>query len=766
MTLRSFRFRSIFITIANSLIIVCISICIIFSIIIGQTIVHSDKEALMQNNQAHLDLIINNTDYLLQTLCQSQAQMTYSGDILNLIYSHTLSEKDISSTHLELIHLAEQTLLIKEAFLYIQNSDLVISSYKTELYYRLDSFRNNHLIMDYHNKAIPISTLNYNGKKYYLFFNDSQLVLVHDFPLTGEKRLASLFYVIQLSELNEFLYKEIPSSTSLMILDENKNIINLVHNNVQDISPSFAPETLWEDGIYNTDQGAVHFSKASAFTNWHYIYSVDDALLHTSTAHVLQKLLPSLLLILPVSIIVSFLIAQFIYRPIQALLNTIEKSNPLVSGTLTDKLPKNEIEYFEYAYQNTTEKKQELNQLLNVVSYDTTSRLLHDLMANTLSEKDKVSLPELLTAINSPFREDSLYLVCLIEFSETKDDIEKLKIQFLKDLKDIGYDFNLHNSIHSHTLMMHGLIYCVIFCFPKNSRIITVQKTKQSYKEEITKYGKRLGITFTLAYGHLYHSIYDLPYSLHDASAHIEKKKEDELNEATPDTCILDTELIPDYNTYAQHIIDLIVSDDISEAHSLSRRIVSQIEESPADFSAKAETYITFLNLLVSLISKLDHIDNLPYTSEDFTSMILSKQGDGTAHTLSITALKMCDDLIEETNTLLKKQKNHYLLSAKEYISKNYQDFNLSLNSVSAAIDINPSYLSRLFKNNLGIRFTEYLNTYRINRSIELLKQTKESVQSISEKTGFSSVQNYIRVFKKFTGYTPKQFRDESAKNL
>ena len=95
----------------------------------------------------------------------------------------------------------------------------------------------------------------------------------------------------------------------------------------------------------------------------------------------------------------------------------------------------------------------------------------------------------------------------------------------------------------------------------------------------------------------------------------------------------------------------------------------------------------------------------------------------------------------------------------KDIIEKNYMDPNLSLNTVAETIGINASYLSKIYKTNLNINFTDYLNRFRITKSKELLRTTTDNQQTIAEACGFNSSQNYIRVFKKITGFTPGEYR-------
>ena len=108
-----------------------------------------------------------------------------------------------------------------------------------------------------------------------------------------------------------------------------------------------------------------------------------------------------------------------------------------------------------------------------------------------------------------------------------------------------------------------------------------------------------------------------------------------------------------------------------------------------------------------------------------------------------------------------KKCSNKYVDAAKEYIDQNCCDYALSLESVARHVGIAPAYLSRLFGETQNVGFVDYLNMQRIKCAKVLLCTTQLPIKEIGFKTGFSSVQNYTRVFKKMEGVTPKQYREK-----
>jgi len=83
----------------------------------------------------------------------------------------------------------------------------------------------------------------------------------------------------------------------------------------------------------------------------------------------------------------------------------------------------------------------------------------------------------------------------------------------------------------------------------------------------------------------------------------------------------------------------------------------------------------------------------------------------------------------------------------------------LSLNAHAEQIGINASYLSSLFKKEMGITLTEYVNQRRVEYAIFLLNSTNMQVQTIAQHCGMPDVNYFTRTFKKLTGKTPTQYR-------
>lgn len=89
-----------------------------------------------------------------------------------------------------------------------------------------------------------------------------------------------------------------------------------------------------------------------------------------------------------------------------------------------------------------------------------------------------------------------------------------------------------------------------------------------------------------------------------------------------------------------------------------------------------------------------------------------------------------------------------------EYIEQNYPEA-ISLSRLSAHFGLSMSYIARLFREELGQTPSAYVNMVRVSVASTLLIETNLSVAEIAEKTGFSDVYYFSRVFKKIVGCSP-----------
>jgi two-component system response regulator YesN len=101
------------------------------------------------------------------------------------------------------------------------------------------------------------------------------------------------------------------------------------------------------------------------------------------------------------------------------------------------------------------------------------------------------------------------------------------------------------------------------------------------------------------------------------------------------------------------------------------------------------------------------------------------------------------------------------LYQALNIIETRYYDPNLSLNQVCDEIDISISYLSMLFQRQHNMTFNKYLIQTRMEHAKELLIRSHDKIINIATKCGYNEVYYFSHSFKKYTGLSPKQYREK-----
>ncbi len=97
-----------------------------------------------------------------------------------------------------------------------------------------------------------------------------------------------------------------------------------------------------------------------------------------------------------------------------------------------------------------------------------------------------------------------------------------------------------------------------------------------------------------------------------------------------------------------------------------------------------------------------------------------------------------------------------------EYCSEHFTE-NISIKSVSKALFISQSYVSKIFSNKLCYGFREYINLLRINRAKKLLESTDEKVLDIMLDVGFDNQSSFNRVFMDIVGESPSTYRKNKS---
>lgn len=191
---------------------------------------------------------------------------------------------------------------------------------------------------------------------------------------------------------------------------------------------------------------------------------------------------------------------------------------------------------------------------------------------------------------------------------------------------------------------------------------------------------------------------------------------------------------------YLIYIPETFISDFLRDEPDLLKKLeIDPFVIKPADRQHVEKMFYNLLN---------------EYQSKD-SSIVMQKSLLGE---LLVTLYRLSLD--DKTSTLSAdfNKSPKQILALTNYINSNYNQ-DITLDSLSKEFFLHPAYISRVFKKQLNINFSNYLKSVRIREATMLIKNSNLEISEIAERTGFATAGAFTRAFKSSTGVTPLQYR-------
>lgn len=206
---------------------------------------------------------------------------------------------------------------------------------------------------------------------------------------------------------------------------------------------------------------------------------------------------------------------------------------------------------------------------------------------------------------------------------------------------------------------------------------------------------------------------------------------------------------------------DFLLAVSMGQSHKaemyIKDYVVTRIEQRTSDSIRNIKNYSIVLNTLLRKAAEAGgvhpfHINRLSTAYAKKIELLTSSE----------TAIRLHKEMVHKYCLLVK---NHSLKSYSPLIKKVITNIDtdltadLSLNAQSQLLNVNASYLSTLFKKEMGMTLTEYVNRNRIAHAITLLNSTNMQIQMIAQYCGIPDVNYFTKTFKKYMDKTPLEYR-------
>ena len=460
----------------------------------------------------------------------------------------------------------------------------------------------------------------------------------------------------------------------------------------------------------------------------------------------IRSILPALAAAIAIILVTAWILLRVAYRPIGGL------ARDMMDQRTADS-PRNlagvqdEFDLIRSLYQEQKDYEKELAATLQKAGRTVTDKLLWDVIQENEAEEENTR--RILAQIQSDFRTDMAYGVILLENMEKEgtEAAERMLHRIMVREFCMAYwrgrnPVSLPETPAEQTTVILGFE-------PDVSAKSAHQQIKQ-FLEDLSGRFRDYPFRPLTGTGPLGAGIFSLPSGYQEARKHLQENRYyDSSREEGKERSALSA-----YRNRFYNCLENLQQDPDGGSSELKEML-----HSAGSYSESLQTiYLTIIDCMIEFMTR-HHIP----TEEDSQQLKRRLMEAGPEAAEADFGQSMEDFLnrcLEKLGHAQTNEQRRYLENAIKYMEEHYDDSMLSLALVGEKCGISGGYLSRLFARLSKENFTDTLNRCRVEQACRLLSQTELTIADIGLRTGFNSPQNFIRVFKKYMGITPGQYRN------
>lgn len=219
----------------------------------------------------------------------------------------------------------------------------------------------------------------------------------------------------------------------------------------------------------------------------------------------------------------------------------------------------------------------------------------------------------------------------------------------------------------------------------------------------------------------------------------------------------------PDYYHWELRFFEAFEKGEFNKLHTLLASLhVYDMEDVPTDIEDTKFKLVSFITILTRHAIKQGASIEASFSLSDLYLQKIKQLYRGSQATDMISeAIKEFYQLIRQSGSA----HSYHVYQCIHYIDTHLYD-KISLKTLAQHTNLSSSYLSALFKNEMKETMIDFIQRKKIEEAERLLLFTNKSYSEISSLLSFNSQSNFIQIFKKFKGMTPRQCQLEKRKNL
>ncbi|TDQ41072.1 helix-turn-helix domain-containing protein [Aureibacillus halotolerans] len=701
--------------------------------------------AMLEQLRQVLDQRLNEVDQLaVQVAFHPHLQLALSTNHENYLYFQLIQS----------LKALDNNPFIKDFFIYFKEKDIVLTpSIKTNSsiffskYYRYEQSQLNHL---------PNFITTYSGEKNYL-----PAQIVHN-PFTNEKPSVITFLQglpygdsTPTALLGVLVYKEKISSLLHTINDVNQSTVFIFNEQRQLIMRTGGddklpiPSTQLMEGNHgsietNVDGVMQNISYVKSNHNgWTYVSAIPKQTYSAPLVKVQNTALIFLILCLFIGLAASYFLTVWHYKPLEALVSSI------IKPFHQTKLPRNEYAFITDTFFDMQEKEKTLEKQLHLqeptMNEEKTRRLIQGIDNVSGVIEQFVCVSSYFVVVALEFEDDSL--------EEGKSSQWKL-IQFL--IQNICEDcFSTQGNIYTTCVEKDRIAIILNYKAPPSAHWISEMEERAVHIKQVLENTFQLSVTIGI--GNVQSDIRKVKTSYQEALQALEYRF---IKGKQVITFFEELSVEPHYyypTDVEEQLINTIMSGDTAKALQLIDELFT-LNFEDRNISLEVGQCLAF-NLTSTLLKVLNRLSvkKAPWPAKLLEDMTMCRTAVEVLHLVKQYCETICE-YVEQDRT---DYQNEMYLEIKRMVQEHYADQSFNVAAIANNLDRTQQHVSTFFSKHHGGSLKDYVAKVRLSHAKSMLRNRNNTIADVAKAIGYANDIGVIRLFKKYEGITPGQYRDQ-----
>lgn len=598
------------------------------------------------------------------------------------------------------------------------------------------------------------------------FDKDKYIMKINSLPYNETAlSLGSCVTIMKQSELNEKLSDIFPmDDISAFIVDKYNRIIartgkeleysNYTYKYLQELNNN--KQKFYKKNI--DGESVIVSTLDSDIEDWKYVIQVPEKVFWQKSSSMKKLSLGVIIIGLMVGVIIAYFYSKKNYSSIKNIMTKI-------NITKDSDTNQNEYQLIEQSIVNVLEEKAIMQKRIQSQKEILKANYLRKILKGNVDNKLPIEEACVTYDINFVYSK-GIVLVFYIDdcskiASENNNDDSFTFAQFI--LKNIFEEMCLNNNYNNYTTSMDQIVANILMF--KNGDEEQCLNNVHTMLEEFKNFIEdNFEIEFSIGVSDVYYE-----KSLEEKVMHISQSYQEALN-AVEYRMVLGTGEIIYYNDIKEpksyynypieiekKIINCIKSGNYDEAKKQIDTVMENNYSTNISIEmAKCLTFDIMSTILKIIDSKGD--EQLLEELKPVKRIINAGSLKELKNEFYIILQRVC----EYINNKIQRDSNRGLSERiKVVIAENYSDVNLNISTLADQFNLTPRYLSKIFKTETGTDLLWLIHTTRISRAKELLEEGDKNltILQVANIVGYSEASSFIRVFKKYEGITPGNYK-------